>query len=320
MRKMLKLSHHQHSGRLLPHHHTSYPALALVMMVLGVFMLGVSGSASANIPGPAQPAVNPQSGALGFVGVVPGPPPSKAPTLLEPASGRVFTTVPITVSGTCQSGLMVSITSQEVFVGSTTCDTHGAYSLLIDLFAGTNQLQARHIDALGQSSPPSNTVTVSYSPPGYSASGTAVPQLFLQSDAKVEGGSPGQGIGWTVSIVGGVAPYAVSFDWGDGKTDLVSRSQAGPVSSSHAYSQPGSYAVLIRVTDASGNAAFIQVVTVVNGQAAAASTGGPSSGALKAGVLLAWPVYALAAILILTFWLGERREVLKLEHQGTLAT
>lgn len=316
---MLKLSHHQHSGKVLPHHHTSYPALVLVMLVMGLFMLGISAGASANNLSPAVPAVNPQQGALGFVGVVNGPPPAVAPTILVPSAGKVFTTVPITVSGTCQSGLIVSISSQDVFVGSTTCDNHGAYSLLVDLFAGTNVLKAEHVDGLGQTSKSSNSVTVRYEPPGFSSSGTSFPQLFLQSDAKVEGGNPGQAIGWTVKVVGGTAPYAVSFDWGDGKTDLVSRTEAGAASANHAYAQPGSYAVLIRVTDVNGNAAFIQVVTVVNGAAAVTGTSGPSSGSLKAGVLLAWPLYILALMMILTFWMGERREVLKLEHQGRIA-
>jgi hypothetical protein len=311
---MLKLSHHHHSGRVLPHHHTSYAGLTLVMLVMGLFMLGISVGASANNLTPPTPAVNPQNGALGFVGVVPGPPPSIAPTILAPRDGLVFSSVPITISGTCQTGLLVSITSQDVFVGSTTCDTHGAYSLLIDLFAGVNRLAARHVDALGQTSPASNAVTVNYHPPSFSSSGNITPQLFLQTDAAVEGGSPGQSISWKASIVGGTAPYAVSFDWGDGKSDLVSRSQPGPVSANHAYSQPGTYLVLIRVTDANNNAAFIQVVTVVNGAVAATGTG-TSGGALRAGVLLAWPIYVLAGLLILTFWLGERREIFKFEHQ-----
>lgn len=283
-------------------------------------MLGVSTGASANIPGPAVPATNPQSGALGFMGVVPGPPPSVAPIITAPRDGQSFTTVPITVSGTCQKGLLVSVNSQDVFVGSTTCSDQGNFNLLVDLFAGANRLTAHHVDALGQNSPDSNAVSVNYLPSSFSSSGQVSPQLFLQADTAVEGGSPQQLISWKVNIVGGISPYAVSFDWGDGKSDLVSRSQAGPASSSHAYAQPGTYQVLIRVTDATGNAAFIQVVTVVNG-ALAATSGGASSGALKAGVILAWPIYVLAGLLILTFWLGERREIFKYEHQsGALAS
>ena len=317
MCEMLKLSHHRHSGRVLPHHHTSYAGISLVMLVMGLFMLGISVGASANNPGPATPAVNPQDGAIGFVGVVPGPPPSVAPTILSPRDGQVFTSVPVTISGTCQSGLLVSISSQDVFVGSTTCDSHGAYNLLIDLFAGVNRLVARHVDSLGQTSPDSNAVTVNYHPPSFNSGGKVTPQLFIQSDAAVLGGSPGQAINWKVSIVGGTAPYAVSFDWGDGKSDLVSRSQSGPVSASHAYSQPGTYQVLIRVTDANNNAAFIQVVTVVNGPVAATASGS-SNTSLKAGVLLAWPIYVLAGLLVLTFWLGERREIFKFERQGQI--
>lgn len=298
----------------MPHHHTSYPALTLVMLVLGLFMLGVSAAASANNPGPATPAVNPQNGSLGFVGVVPGPPPAQAPVITAPRNGQVFSSVPVTVSGTCQSGLLVSISSQDVFVGSTTCDSHGAFNLLVDLFAGVNRLTARHVDALGQTSPDSNAVTVVYNPPNFTASGQISAQLFLQSDSAVQGASPQQLVSWKVSIVGGIAPYAVSYDWGDGKSDLVSRSQAGPVSASHAYAQPGTYQVLIRVTDSTNNAAFIQVVTVVNGPVAATAAGSSASG-LKAGVLLAWPIYALAGLLILTFWLGERREIFRFEHQ-----
>jgi uncharacterized membrane protein len=64
---------HEHSGKLRPHHHTSYASLVFLLIVAMVLVLGLSWTASA-----ATPAVNPQSGAVGLTGVVRGAAPTTA--------------------------------------------------------------------------------------------------------------------------------------------------------------------------------------------------------------------------------------------------
>src|ERR1041385_9148280 len=103
----------------------------------------------------APPAPNPQSGALGVEGLVNGAPPTQAPTISVPKNGQTFSSIPITVSGLCQSGLLVEIFKNDVFSGSAQC-RNGSFSLLVDLFNGQNDLIARVYDALNQASPDSN--------------------------------------------------------------------------------------------------------------------------------------------------------------------
>jgi hypothetical protein len=106
----------------------------------------------------APPAPNPQSGALGVEGQITGAAPTKAATIGVPGNGQHFGSLPITVSGSCQTGVLVEIFDNNVFVGSVLC-RGGSYSLQIDLFDGQNDLVARVYDALNQQGPDSATVT-----------------------------------------------------------------------------------------------------------------------------------------------------------------
>ena len=54
-------------------------------------------------------ANNPQATAVGLSGTVTSPPPSVAATIGTPTNGQVFTTLPITVQGICQSGLLIKL-------------------------------------------------------------------------------------------------------------------------------------------------------------------------------------------------------------------
>jgi hypothetical protein len=176
-------------------------------------------------------------------------------------------------------------------------------------------------DSLGQFGPDSSPVTVFYDAPSTALpAGSASQQLFVQTSQTVVGGNPSQNITRTVSIAGGVPPYAVSWDWGDDGTSLTSVASAGPVSANHTYSRAGTYLVIMRVTDGAGNNAYMQLVTVVNGPAAAfGSTGGNGKGALPGDLVAAWPIILLALVMVVVFWLGERREEHKLRKRSVTA-
>jgi hypothetical protein len=304
---------HHHFGKLRPHRHTSYPALAFLLVVAMVLTAGLSWSAMA-----ADPAVNPQSGSVGLTGVVRGPAPTTAATILTPANGSRTTTIPITVSGTCPAGTFVSLTKNNVFAGAAVCQDDGRFSMLIDLFDGLNSLVARVSDALGQYGPDSSPITIFYDAPSLGQPGGSGigRQLFLQMTTTVVAANPGQPVSRTVTIVGGVAPYAVSWDFGDDSSSLVSASTEGAVTATHTYERPGMYRVIVRVTDSLGNTAFLQFVTVINGPAGAVgNTNGTGPGALPGRILAAWPVLGFAAVLVLAFWLGERRATIKLNRR-----
>jgi PKD repeat protein len=296
----------------MPHAHTSYPALAFMLMLVGVLLSGVSMNASA-----ATPVVNPQSGSLGLQGRVTGPPPTTAASILSPRNNSTITSSPVTVSGTCPINTFVSIYKNNVFAGNTPCTDDGQFSLLIDLFNGSNRLIAKVSDALDQAGPDSAAVVVTYQPAGVPAINYFPgSQLFLRSDDIVLGASPGQVVTRTITIVGGQGPYAISWDFGDGKTVLVPQNSEGESKVSHSYERPGTYKVIVRVTDSTGNTAILQVATVINGPVAVAGTG---KGFNVPGLLLgAWPLYAFALFLVAAFWLGERRELYDLRQHHRL--
>lgn len=311
---VLQLAGHEHSGKIRPHRHTSYAGLSFMLVLVGVLLLGSSWAAQAAIP-----AVNPQGGSVGLSGTVRGPAPTTGAVIVAPRSGSSTSTIPVTVVGTCPVGTFVSITKNGVFGGVTPCQDDGTFSLLVDLFDGANALLARVADALGQFGPDSAAVTLYYNAPSQGlASGSIGKQLFLMTNTTVLATDPGQAVSRYATIVGGVGPYAVSWDWGDGETSLLSQALDGSVAGKHTYARAGTYRVILRVTDAQGNSAFMQVVTVVNGAIEPiGATKGNGRGALPGVLLTAWPLYGLALLMVLFFWLGERRQLHKLRRQQT---
>jgi len=303
---------HQHFGKLRAHQHTSYAGLLFVLAIMAVLLFGTSWAAQA-----APPAVNPQSGSVGLAGTVPGPAPSTAAVILTPADGSHTSSIPITVSGTCPAGTFVNVMKNNVFGGAVVCEANGTFSLLVDLFDGVNTLVARVVDGLGQFGPDSRPVTVTYDAPNLNLSGgQAGKQLFLDMTRTVVGGAPDEAIARTVTIVGGVGPYAMSWDFGDDTSSLQSQASEGAVTMSHRYDRSGIYRVIVRVTDSVGNSAFLQFVTVVNGPIEAlGSNRGLGLGALPGALVAAWPVLGLAGLMVLFFWLGERRQDHKLRRR-----
>jgi hypothetical protein len=91
------------------------------------------------------------------------------------------------------------------------------------------------------------------------------------------------------------------------------------VTSSHAYDRPGTYRVIVRVTDSVGNVGYMQFITIINGAPdAVGSNKGTGSGAFPGALVAAWPLFVLAVLMVFFFWLGERRELTKLRRKHLL--
>jgi hypothetical protein len=310
-----KMLENKHTFRLQPHRHTSYAGL-LFVLILGLVVLSAMSIAAEAAP----PAVNPQTGSVGLTGTVPGPAPSTTATILLPPSGITTTTSPITVSGVCPAGSYATVTKNNVFAGSVVCSDSGTFSLQVDLFDGENTLESQVVNALGETGPESAPVTVYYDAPTITLpGGQPGKQLFLQMSTPILAGQVNEQIARTVTIVGGVGPYAVEWDWGDNGTTLSSVGNEGNITASHAYSRPGTYSVIVRVTDSASNSAYLQFLTVVNGPTAVyGSSNATGAGALPGTIVGAWPLYLLAAFMVAFFWLGERMEVRKLRRKHQL--
>ena len=284
--------------------------------MVGTLLVGLGPTAYGQVGNKAQ---NPLSGAIAVSGTVPGPAPSTQARIISPVNGSTLTNLPAVINGICKAGLIVGIYSNDIFVGSTVCSANGAFSLSVNLFVGTNILIAKVSDALGQYGPDSTAVAVTYATPTLSLPGSisVARQFFLTTDSPTRGGNPSSPLTASVTIVGGFAPYALNIDWGDGSTQLISRQFDGAVALSHTYAQAGAYRVTITGTDGSGNSALLQMVTVINGPVAVTSSGTK----IDAGVIVSvWPLYALTSLFVLTFFLGERRELRKLRRRHQLVS
>lgn len=253
-----------------------------------------------------------EQGSVGMEGRISAPPPTTAATISIPRSGQAFTTLPVTVSGICPNDLLVKLFKNNVFAGSVQC-TNGSYSLIIDLFDGQNDLVARVYDALDQAGPDSNVVTVSYNTdqPAFKD------RVSLTSPIAKKGANPGQVLTWPITLSDGEGPYAVSVDWGDGKTpDLMSREFPGDFDIQHTYDKPGVYNIIIKATDKNGGVAYLQLVGVANGplsqdtgDAGAGANNDSTGGSAPKAKILWQPAALLIPFIISTFWLGKKYQM-----------
>ncbi|HRF28157.1 MAG TPA: hypothetical protein PL051_00750 [Candidatus Saccharibacteria bacterium] len=320
----LSLSHHRHSGRLRPHEHTSYAPLGVLLVVVGFILASYSVYAAS--PGP-------EAGSIGLNGTVPVQPPTVAATISSPSSGKHFTVSPIEVAGTCTKDTLVEVFKNKIFAGSTPCGENGKYSVQADLLYGKNVLVARVYDVLNQAGPDSNKVTVYYD--ASLAQGSPVTslnfsdtQLLLNTDAVFRGSFPNEEMTMPIEILGGRPPFAVNVEWGDSDDKVYARKDNVSFLASHAYTKPGTYQITVDSTDADGRVAFLTVAAVINGAATivndtsgTASTGeGLLANPVVARMLTIWPLYVTLVAIVVSFWLGERREKRVLVAHGALSS
>ncbi|HET9174065.1 MAG TPA: PKD domain-containing protein [Candidatus Saccharimonadales bacterium] len=309
----LKLSHHKHTARQISHEYTSYVSLALLLVVVGLALVG-STIASAS-PGP-------QSGSVALNGVMPEPPPTKAATIDAPGSSQHFGSTPVTVSGTCPANTLVEIYKNDIFAGSTPCDSNGRYEVKVDLLGGQDILIARVYDVLNQAGPDSNAVTVFYDALPPQASSLAPlnfgsSQLVLSTDAVYRGLFPGHPLSMPLNVLGGTPPYAINIQWGDSTNSVVPRSDNLTFTVQHTYQRPGTYQITIQASDAQGRVAFLTIAAIVNGQPAVIPTANTTKTSTNK-LLMLWPLYTASVAVVVSFWLGERREKHILGGSGPL--
>lgn len=298
----MRISPHHHSGHYLPHEHTSYASIVGILLLIGMVLFGVTSIASAD-------NVTVQA-------VVPGKPLTNAPTIKVPANGQRFSDIPINIQGTCDPGMLVNIYRNDVLGGAALCDVTGHFNLRSDLFIGKNDLVARMYNQANQPSPDSGVVSVYYdissSPLNLVNGGVSGTngQVVITAQSLYKGTVPGQPLSWPLEITGGTAPYAVSIDWGDGSIDLISRSQPGVFTMPHTYKKAGGYkggyVINIKAVDAQGTSGTLQLVALVN-EVGAPTFGSITPPGLGGRLMIAWPLWGGALLMVIVFWLGERR-------------
>lgn len=279
--------------------------LAILALIVVLLLIPVTTFAADQFPDQQK------SGSVGLQGTISSGPPTRGATISVPGNGAGFSTVPITVSGICPNGLLVKIFSNNVFVGSTYCNG-GSYSVQVNLFSGRNDLVARVYDALDQAGPDSNLVSVTFNDTQFATYGTRV---TLTSVFALRGAPPNQLLTWPIILSGGVGPYAISVDWGDGSpTDLFSQESAGAITLKHTYKTAGLYQVLVKATDKNGGTAFLQLVAQATGAGQDTVKKASDNSVVKTQVIW-WPVLLMLPLIVAAFWVGRRHELYTLRKR-----
>lgn len=286
--------------------------LSIVIGILLMALFVCSASASALTP---LPEPDPMPGSYGLEATKTKAPPSRGATITSPANGASFTTSPITVAGVCPDGLLVQIYNNGVMVGAVMCE-RGSFSLQVSLFPGENEFTASVFDEVNQTGPKSNTVRVTYADTRFSAFGEA---MTLTSSYGRRSAGAGSQLTWPLQLSGGTGPYAISIDWGDGsEPKLKSQALAGIINISHIYKKAGIYRINVKVTDANGVTAFLQLIAVSNGKidaAAAQENDGEVAGANQVQQIMWLPTIIVLVLLIPTYWLGRRSQLVTIRNK-----
>lgn len=315
-KKHKKILPSHHSGKLVHRRHTSYASLVLVMLLAGSVLSFASRGVS------LAATHDPETSGQSMHAVVPGKIPT-APQFKNVVNGTAYTSGdPIRVDGSCPDGTLIKVFKNEVFAGSAFCEGEN-FALDIDLFISSNTLIARAYNANNAPSPDSVPVVVTRTLAG---SEQNFPQLanqfFITSDVYYKGVNIGEELKWPITLAGGQPPYAVNIGWGEGKTDLISRKEAGTFEITHKYTTPGKgdkphHTITVTAVDQLGTQAFLQTVMVVNGSSTGVISSVKQGYDLSGAIRLAWQAMFVLALIVLSFWLGERREAYVLNHVAT---
>jgi hypothetical protein len=309
-----------------------WPYIILILLCVGVLLIGWTLQAAAdNLTVSAQ---------------LHAPLPASPANITSPADGSHFSSVPITVSGTCPQDSYLKLYRNDLFSGTAICTNSGDFQLQTDLFPGANHLKAQVYNITDDPGPAGNIITVYYdvpqqptnplqqsitsngNPPKNSQPATSSAQsaqpFEIQSDYNYRGYKVGQDITWQFEISGGKAPYAINVDWGDGTNSVVSQNGAGKYNLSHRYKSVGreaqsSYTIKVSGSDSDGRQTSLQMFLVVNpGLLGFVANTLPSPHVSNKWLLVAWPAYAVVFLMAVSFWLGEREELLILKRRGNL--
>jgi hypothetical protein len=301
-----------------------HPGSVFGVLIVGVLLCGVSVRAIAD--------------QLHVTARIPAPPLTEAATITTPIDGQTFTASPITVTGTCPDNSYVNLYRNGMFSGVSLCVGQN-YSIDTDLFVGRNTLLVQAYNSTDDAGPSTPSIDVTYAPPATGGSpdqqyvpaapgttgndGTPSEQagpLLLWSDYRFSVFTAKSSFTWKMSFQSGKPPFSVKVNWGDGSDSGFSIANHDEFEINHTYDRPGYYTVFITGKDALGKETHLQLLALIKLPGALGTIGSIISGKGDSQapplnfrwLLVAWPAYLVIALMVLSFWLGERREYLQL--------
>ena len=85
--------------------------------------------------------------------------------IVSPSDGATFSNGTVSVVGTCPSDSYVEVTRNAALAGVSTCDSGGAFEVVISLLPGTNILQAQAYNMTNDPGPVTPSISVIYNAP-----------------------------------------------------------------------------------------------------------------------------------------------------------
>jgi len=121
------------------------------------------------------------------------------------------------------------------------------------------------------------------------------------------GVNTGDTVTMPIRVTGGTKPYALSINWGDGKTELKTVLDTDYHNYTHVYKTAGIIGISLKTTDAKSITSYLQTVVQVGGESVP-ETGSISS--ITSNLSAIWteapvPLYWAAVTLVLGFWVGD---------------
>lgn len=305
-----------------------YPLVVFLLLCTGVYLLACSFGVSADD--------------VLVTAAIKAPPISSPAIITSPSSGAHFSAVPITVSGSCPpNAAYIELFRNGFMSGSAICSSSSTFEVQTDLFAGTNELTAHSFNSTDDEGPVSAPVSVVYdvpqSPtptqgPSTGSPSTSKPKLTgspltLKTAFVYKGYYVNQPVDWPLEIDGGTPPYAFNVNWGDGSNNVISRKAGGQFNIQHTYTKPGgykgSYKITVQASDTNSNYAYLEFFVIVNAKSqdfvgSIYNKPPPNLNGLRDLLWVAWPAYVTVFLMVITFKLGERQELLILRRRGQL--
>ena len=284
LHQKLHLQHHRHTGKLLHHRHTSYRGLAVVFVLAGGLMLGVSALSHAAA-----------DSLLSIYGTAPVAIPAAPAVVTEPADGSSVNLPYVLVAGSCplvSPQVVVAVDIDGDRAGSAACDSNNDFSVPVTLSAGSHSLVARIYTITGETGPASNPVRITYQVPAALAvtqpdGSSATDALKLSADAPFLYLGASRTVTWTGTLAGSTGSHHILIDWGDNTQDEHTV-QPGALHLTHHYGTVRSYNLAIFVGDTSGTTVRAQyaVAAYTLAPIGTGTTGGGSAATAAFGTKL----------------------------------
>jgi len=277
------------------------------------------------------------------------PPLTEGANISSPMDGAIYTSsTPITVAGSCPLNSYVSLTQNGKFSGVSICSSTHTFHVEVTLHEGANAFVATAYNITDQPGPATPPVTVQLdlpqTPPKPSPSPvttkadktttnatpavTAAPPLVLDSAFQWQTFQTNSKFSWKLDVEGGLPPYVVEVNWGDGETTKYNFAVDPVFEVTHQYTQPGYFVIKANSVDAVGNQQIMQLAALINtpGKAAtylsSSANGGTATTpnmtnvsarthffvSTKNWLWVAWPSLVIVVLMTFSFWLGEAED------------